>query len=372
MTARRIGMVAHAGLGGSGTVALDLSLALARRGHEVHMITPRRPFRMDAAGGVRVHVVDAVDHAMWETPPWSLALAGQIAEVTKREDLELLHAHFAMPYAVAAEIAGHVLGAQAPPRVVTLHGSDVELLGRDRPYAIMTEHALSRARALTVPSDHLRARAQDVFAMARDIDVVPNFVDGARFRPSAKRPSPSAGEVVIIHASNFRAVKRIDDVVSIFARVCAKRPARLLLVGDGAERAPAQARLTALGLADRVEAPGAITDVETWLARAHVALVPSERESFGLSALEALASGVPVVGSAVGGLANVVTDGATGRLADVGDVDAMVAATLDIVSEDARWQTMAEAARTEALSRFSPERALSAFEAIYDRVLATS
>jgi L-malate glycosyltransferase len=358
----RLGIVAHGGLGGSGTVAADIALGLARRGHEVHMVTPSRPFRL-RGDEVRSHVVEATEHPMWHAPPWTLAMASRIAAIAAEARLELIHAHFAVPYAVATELACQLLGRDAPRWVATLHGTDVAPLGADPGYGPVTRFALRRAAGISVPSAELRAQARTHLGVD-GVEVIANFVDGERFAPSAARSAPER-ELVLIHASNFRPVKRVGDVVEIFARVAARRPARLLLVGDGSERAGALAELAARGLSDRVEAPGARVDVERWLARAHIALVPSERESFGLAALEAQAAGVPVVGSCVGGLPEVVEHGAGGWLAPVGDVAAMAAHVLALAADPAAWQRAAERARTGALARFSPARALDAYEALY-------
>ncbi len=363
----RVGIVAHAELGGSGTVATDLAMGLAARGHDVHMITPRRPFRLASRCEVLVHEVTVAPHDMWESAPWSLAVASRVATVAAEAELDVLHAHFAIPYAVATELACRILGADAPPWIATLHGSDVEPLGNDPSYAPVLKYALSRAHHVTVPSQHLRELAEQQHALP--IEVIPNFVDGERFRPSPSRPLPSRG-ATFIHASNFRPVKRVGDVVAIFAAVAASTPARLLLVGDGPEREAALAELAARGLTDRVEAPGAQTDIERWLARAHVALLPSDRESFGLSALEALASGVPVVGTNVGGLPEVVEHGRTGYLAPVGDVTAMANAARALATDDEGWQEQADAARARALASFTPSRAIDAYEALYRAAIA--
>lgn len=365
----RIGIVAHAELGGSGTVATDLAVGLAARGHQVHMITPRRPFRLADRCDVTVHELRASSHAMWASPPWTLALASRIAEVAAEAELDLLHAHFAVPYAAATELACRILGGSGPRWIATLHGSDVDPLGGDPAYAPVIRYVLSRADRVTVPSVHLRSLAETELALATGIEVIPNFVDADRFRPAPDRAAPSAGPVTFVHASNFRAVKRLPDVVAIFARVAQRTDARLSLVGDGPERASTLARLEELGLSDRVEAPGAQRDIECWLAHAHVALLPSARESFGLSALEALAAGVPVVGSAVGGLPEVVEQGVSGSLAPVGDVEAMSEAALSIATDDARWRAMSEAGRARALAQFTPDRAIDAYEVLYRATL---
>jgi L-malate glycosyltransferase len=358
----RIGIVAHAELGGSGTVATDLAAGLADRGHEVHMITPRRPFRLQRPTGVLVHQVTAESHAMWSAPPWGLALAGHITTICHNASLDVLHAHFAIPYAAATELATHMLGDEAPPWVLTLHGSDVETLSSDPGYAELLRHVLRRAARTTVPSEYLRSRLNERVPGA-EAEVIPNFVDTSRFCPDPALAPPSSGPV-LVHASSFRPIKRVDDVVKIFANVAARLPARLLLLGDGPERKPALARLAALGLDDRVTAPGAQVDVQRWMKQAHLALLPSERESFGLAALEALASGVPVVGSQVGGLPEIVVQGRVGYLAAVGRVDEMSEAALRLLTDDETWYRARDAGRRHAQS-FSPERSFDAYERVY-------
>jgi N-acetyl-alpha-D-glucosaminyl L-malate synthase BshA len=359
-----MGIVAHAELGGSGTVATDLAMGLAERGHEVHMITPRRPFRLRDECDVRVHELEPSTHEMWDAAPWGLALASHVAEVASRFELEVLHAHFAVPYAASTELACRMLGDRAPLWIVTLHGSDVDPLGRDPAYAPVVRFALSRAHAITVPSRYLRGAATEL-AAGRPITVIPNFVDPQRFDVDPDRRSPAEREPLVVHASNFRHVKRVQDVVDVFARLATELPARLLLVGDGPELKPALDRLASMGLADRVQAPGAQRDIERWLARAHLALVPSEHESFGLAALEALACGVPVVGSDVGGLPEVVEHGRMGYLLPVGDVDAMAERARGLLTDDGRWEAMASAAREHAQAHFAPSRTLDAYEAVY-------
>jgi L-malate glycosyltransferase len=360
----RIGMVAHSGPGGSGTVAASLAHALGCRGHEIDLVTTQPCDRLRPEPHVTLHVVEPRAHAMWHAPPWSLALASRLAAVAREHALALLHAHYAVPYAIAADLSRQLL-ERPMPLVVTLHGTDVTELAESDDYGPLMRLTLGRADAITVPSGALAATLSGVLGV--DAEVVPNFVDADQFRP-APRPDPDGGELVLVHASNFRPLKRVGDVVAIFARVAAERPARLLLVGDGPDRPAALAELARLGLDDRVEAPGVRGDVERWLSRAHLALVPSEQESFGLFALEALACGTPVVGSRVGGLADVVVHGKTGMLAPVGDVAAMADHVIDLARDSVRLCTFSRAAAADARARFSTEAALDAYEAIYRRL----
>jgi N-acetyl-alpha-D-glucosaminyl L-malate synthase BshA len=356
-------MVAHAGVGGSGTVAAELAHGLAERGHQVHLIVAGRPPRLPPGSRVQLHLVEVIEHPMWPTAPWTLPLMSLIAEVASAERLDLLHAHFAVPYAIAADLARELLDRPVP-LVVTLHGSDVTQLAERREYRALIQRAVRNASAVTVPSLALRVEAEARFGTTQPITVIPNFVDSARFRPSADRSAPS-GSALLVHASNFRAVKRVEDVVAVFQGVATRANARLLLLGDGPRRGAALAELDRLGLGDRVEAHRAVPDVESWLGRAHVALLPSEQESFGLAALEALACGVPVVGSRVGGLPEVVAHGETGWLEPVGSVQAMAERVLSLVGDAAEWQRMSTAARHRAITCFPPAVAFEAYEAVY-------
>jgi N-acetyl-alpha-D-glucosaminyl L-malate synthase BshA len=359
----RIGIVAHGGPGGSGTVACSLAHALGCRGHEVHLVTTGRCARLHPKPRLTLHSVEAAPHPMWPTPPWSLALASHLARLARDHGLDLFHAHFAIPYAIAADLARQLLD-EPVPLVVTLHGTDVTQLAHEPSYGPLVRLALARAQAITVPS---RALALSVAALdpGRPIDIVANFVDADQFRPDPERPEPGAGELVLAHASNFRPVKRAGDAVAIFARVAAAIPARLLLVGDGPDRAAVMAEVQRLGLGDRVEAPGNRDDVECWLRRAHVTLVPSEEESFGLVALESLACATPVVGSRVGGLSEVVKHGETGLLAPAGDVAAMTSHVLALARDGSSWRALSRAAAADARARFSTAAALDAYERIY-------
>lgn len=360
---QRIGIVASPSLGGSGIVAAELAMGLAERGREVHFITTEKPFRLADHSGVHVHRIAPTPHPMWPSPPWGLALANGIAQVSRAHQLEVLHAHFAIPYGSAAGLACRMLGSAAPLWIATLHGTDATALAQDPAYRLLVEDVIVNANAVTAPSRHLGALVENIVP-GPQIEVVNNFVDVDRFVPSARRDDPSS-EAVLVHASNFREVKRVHDVVTAFARITEHVPARLLLIGDGPQRHEAIEQLTELGLRERIEAPGEQRDVEGWIARAHLALSPSAEESFGLAALEALACGVPVIGTRVGGLPEVVEHGGTGMLLPVGDVEGMAQAALALLRDPERWRAMALAARDRATKLFSLPRALVAYESLY-------
>jgi glycosyltransferase involved in cell wall biosynthesis len=400
----RIGITCNPTAGGSGIVATGIGLEMARRGHHVHFVCTDLPRRLPALlpDRVRFHPVRAREYPVFPTVPYSLALASMLVAVTRAEGLDIIHAHYAVPHATSAWMAREVLGDGAPWIVTTLHGTDITLVGSDDSYLPITRHSILKSDALTAPSASLRV---DTYARlgldpaSVPIEVVPNFVDTERFHPGFRRgapppgfrrgapppgsrrgapppgfrrgaPPPGSGEVapVIVHASNFRPVKRIADVVRIFARVAADRPARLLLIGDGPDRPAAEAQIAALGLTDRVRLVGEQDDVSALLRGCAAFLLPSERESFGLAALEALASGVPVVASAVGGLPEVVLDGETGFLCAPDDLEGMAARVGALLDDPGLRRTLGAAARADAVARFRLEPTVDRYEALYRRL----
>lgn len=377
--------------GGSGIVATEIGLGLARRGHEVHFVSAGVPVRLDrAADRVFLHEVTTGDHAaLQDTGTYPLALASKLIEVAQFAAIDLMHVHYAVPHATAAWMAREVLGPTAPKLVTTLHGTDITLVAADPSFLPITRFSIDRSDAVTTPSAFLRAatyerlgaRGATQSGERRAIDVIPNFVDTDRFAPAAARdvarlrrlfPDLQPDEAVLCHASNFRPVKRLGDVVAIFAAVAAQRPARLLLVGDGPERSRIEAQLRALGLRHRVALLGRQESCADWLRAADLFLLPSETESFGLAALEAMSCGVPVLASATGGLPEVIDHGETGLLLPVGDVAGFAAAALSLLADPTRRGAMAQAARQAAVTRFGREPAIDRYLALYRRVLISS
>jgi N-acetyl-alpha-D-glucosaminyl L-malate synthase BshA len=370
----RIGIVCYPTVGGSGAVAAELGKQLARRGHDIHVISYRLPFRLgDLQQNICFHEVDISTYPLFEYPPHDLALAVKMAEATREHGLELFHVHYAIPHAIAGFLAQQMLGAGAPRMVTTLHGTDITIVGQDRSFFEITKFGIERSHAVTAVSDFLRRMTVAEFQVAARIDVVPNFVDLHAYAPA--RPDRSAyagpGQKVLLHVSNFRPVKRVLDVVRIFERVTREVDAVLLMVGEGPERSSAQALARRLGLADRLRFLGTRQDVEDVAALADVFLLPSELESFGLSALEAMAAGVPVVGSDAGGLPEVVKHGESGYLLPVGDVEGMAARTIEVLRDDERRREIGEAARHRVASLFDADRVVAQYEAVYDRVMAS-
>jgi L-malate glycosyltransferase len=370
----RIGIVCYPTVGGSGAVAAELGKQLARRGHDIHVISYRLPFRLgDLQQNICFHEVDISSYPLFEYPPHDLALAVKMAEATREHGLELFHVHYAIPHAIAGFLAQQMLGKGAPRMVTTLHGTDITIVGQDRSFFEITKFGIERSDAVTAVSDFLKRMTVAEFQVASRIDVIPNFVDLHHYVPA--RPDRSAyagpGQKVLLHVSNFRPVKRVLDVVRIFERVNREVDSVLLMVGDGPERSSAQALARRLGLSDRLRFLGTRQDIEDVAALADVFLLPSELESFGLSALEAMAAGVPVIGSDAGGLPEVVRHAESGYLLPVGDVEGMAARTIEVLRDDERRREMGEAARHRVASLFDAERVVAQYEAVYERVMAS-
>ncbi len=373
----KIGITCYPTYGGSGAVATELGLELARRGHEVHFISYAQPFRLTHfIEGVYFHEVKVNTYPLFEYPPYSLALAVTMHEVARRESLDLFHVHYAIPHATAGWIARDMLRASGGDikLVTTLHGTDITLVGQDPSYWSITKFSIEKSDRLTAVSDWLRDQTHQDFDCARcAIDVIPNFIDPQvydRDRYGDRHPAfADPDEKVVMHISNFRAVKRIPDLIEIFHRVQKRIPARLVLVGDGPERQRAEDMADALGIADRVVFLGKFESVAELLAHSDLFLLPSEQESFGLVALEAQASGVPVVGTDDTGLCEVVENGVTGALHPVGDVTAMAESSIALLGDPARWEAMSRAARARAVERFATAEVVPRYEALYREVL---
>ncbi len=372
----KIGITCYPTYGGSGAVATELGLELARRGHEVHFVSYDLPFRLTGfRERVYFHEVEMDQYPLFEHPPYSLALAVAIHEVAQKEGLDVVHVHYAIPHAASAWIAREMLEGAAGPRIVTtLHGTDITLVGQHPSFKSITRFSIRKSDGLSAVSDYLKRETVANFGVDGDrIEVIPNFIDTNRYRPGLepchRATLAPGGEKIVMHVSNFRAVKRVEDVVTAFARVARTLPARLIMVGDGPERPRAAERAEALGVDDAVLFLGKHVAVEELLSCADLFLLPSESESFGLAALEAMACGVPVVASHTGGLPEVVTPGA-GALLPVGDAEGMGEAAAALLSDPARWKAASEEARGVAVERFSVERVVPVYEGWYERILA--
>jgi N-acetyl-alpha-D-glucosaminyl L-malate synthase BshA len=367
-----VGITCYPTVGGSGAVAAELGKQLARRGHSIHFISYRLPFRLgDFQQNVCFHEVDVSTYPLFEYPPHDLALAVKMAEVARDHKLDLFHVHYAIPHAIAGFLAQQMLGKAAPRMITTLHGTDITIVGQDRSFFEITRFGIERSDGVTAVSDFLSRMTAEEFHPKKPIETIPNFVDLQSY--PTERPDRSAyavpGQKVLLHISNFRPVKRIMDVVRIFERVNREVDAVLLMVGEGPERSSAQALGRRLGLNGRMKFLGTHTQVEEIAGMADIFLLPSELESFGLSALEAMACGVPVVGSDAGGLPEVVKHSESGYLLPVGDIEGMAARTIEILKDEKLRLQMGRAGRCRAESLFNADRVVSQYEHFYEKVL---
>jgi N-acetyl-alpha-D-glucosaminyl L-malate synthase BshA len=381
---RRIGITCYPTYGGSGVVATELGIELAARGHDVHFITSSPPFRLNGReANIRFHEVAVYNYPLFEHPPYDLALATRMAEVAEFYSLDLLHVHYAIPHSISGILARQMLETQQEPArrrylpiITTLHGTDITLVGLDRSYLPITRFGIEQSDGVTAISSHLRVRTREAFNIQGEIEVIRNFVNCdvyvrvptkvAEMRPRFAAPN----EKLLVHLSNFRPVKRVLDVVEVFAKVAAALPARLMLIGDGPDRSSAEYLAMNLGVADRVHFLGKQDNVNELLPLADLMLMPSEMESFGLAALEAMACGVPTIATRVGGVPELIDDGVNGLLFPVGDIAAMAAAAIALLNDPARHAAMSLAARRTAQDRFCATRIIPLYEAYYERVLA--
>ncbi len=371
----RIGIVCYPTFGGSGVVATELGKGLAAKGHEVHFITYDQPARLGSFhANVYYHEVRVSDYPLFDYPPYELVLASKMVEVARQRNLDLIHAHYAIPHASAAYTARAILEQEGlrVPYITTLHGTDITLLGRDPSFEPVISFAINQSDAVTAVSQSLKDDTRHLFGVNRDIEVIPNFFCPNHFAIPVKEDLRAAlapsKEPIITHISNFRPLKRVKDVVQAFARVRATLPAKLLFIGDGPERHAAEVLAEQLGVHRDTLFLGKVKNPIEALLISDLFMLPSESESFGLSALEAMAAGVPVVASTAGGISEVVEDGVAGILCPIGDVDALAAAALHLLSDPARLERFSLQALQSA-NRFHIERVLPEYERVYRRVL---
>jgi N-acetyl-alpha-D-glucosaminyl L-malate synthase BshA len=375
----KIGITCYPTYGGSGVVGTELGIELATRGHEVHFIAYQQPIRLNMQQPqIFFHEVTVSQYPLFEYPPYDLALATRMAEVAEIYDLDILHVHYAIPHSVSALLARQMLQAMDKPRrlpfVTTLHGTDITIVGADRSYLPVTRYSIEQSDGVTSISNYLKQRTVQEFAIRHPIEVIHNFVNCDTYKRDAgaaerRREFASKDERILVHLSNFRPVKRICDVIEIFDRVHKKVPSRLLLMGDGPERSRAEWLVSQKKLRDKVEFLGKVDRVNEKLSVADLMLMPSEMESFGLAALEAMACEVPTIATDVGGVPEVIEHGRTGFLRPVGDVEKMAEDAISVLSDDKRLREMGHLARWEAQSRFCASRIIPEYEKFYERVL---
>jgi L-malate glycosyltransferase len=374
-----VGIICYATVGGSGIVATQLGTALADRGHDVHLVSTEMPFRLgDFHPGLAFHQVQTPSYPLFREPQYVLSLANKIVQVGREFQLDIIHAHYAVPHATAAILARQVLataGRDRTPKVVTtLHGTDITLVGSDPSYSEIVSFSIDQSDGITAVSDSLRAATATELCIQSDIAVIPNFLDCGVYR---RMPAPTLRQrfshdesaKLVIHVSNLRPVKRIDAVIEVFARIASRIPSRLLLVGDGPELGTAYRLSRELGIASQVDALGAQEAIIPLLSIADVFLLPSAQESFGLAALEAMACGVPVVASRVGGLPEVIEDGVSGFLRDLTDLDGMADAAVGLLQDPDLHARVTQAARRRVTGQFCSDRVVPMYEEFYRRVL---
>lgn len=370
----RIGIVCYPTFGGSGVLATELGKALAQKGHQVHFITYQQPVRLTSfIPNIFYHEVQVPTYPLFDYPPYETALASTMVDVIKNNHLQLLHVHYAIPHASAAYMAKKILAQDGIhiPVITTLHGTDITLVGRDKMYAPVVAFSINQSDAITAVSNNLRDETFKTFKIEKPIEVIHNFVDVQRFNrkpiDAFKKVIAPNGERILMHASNFRRIKRVQDVVKIFNEVNKQIPSKLLFVGDGPERATAEDLSRQLGICDEILFVGKQEQMEDILAIADLFLLTSEYESFGLAALEAMAAGVPVVSTNAGGLSEIMAEG-VGYMGDVGDVETMSRQAIDILQNDDRLQQFKQAAMQHA-NNFDIHNIIPLYEKLYDEVL---
>jgi L-malate glycosyltransferase len=378
----KIGITCYPTYGGSGVVATELGLELAHRGHEVHFISYAQPIRLtELHANIHYHEVDVSRYPLFDYPPYDLALATRMAEVSELYGLDLLHVHYAIPHSVSALLARQMLAAkpkgQRLPFVTTLHGTDITLVGLDRSYLPITRFSIEQSDGVTAVSKYLQERTRREFDVRNNIQVIYNFVNCETYSrnvATAEQRIEYAGEDerILVHLSNFRPVKRVTDTIEILERVRKKLPAKLLLIGDGPDRSRAEWLAVQKGIHNDVIFLGKQDQIIEKLALADILLMPSELESFGLAALEGMACEVVPIATRVGGVPEVIEHGKSGYLADVGDVDTMAGYAIELLSDDGRLQAMAKACRGVAQSRFCASKIIPQYEEFYRRTLESS
>ena len=374
----KIGIVCYPTFGGSGVVATELGKALADHGHQVHFVTYNQPARLDFfSANLFYHEVSVSNYPLFDYPPYELALASRLVDVVRFEKLDILHVHYAIPHASAAFMAKQILLTYGIyiPVVTTLHGTDITLVGKDRTFKPVVTFSINKSDGVTAVSQHLRHDTYEFFEIERDIKVIPNFIDLTRFSLKAKdhfkKAIAPSGEKILVHTSNFRKVKRTEDVIRIFAKVIKQIPSKLLMVGDGEERSDCEQLCRDLDVCDNVRFLGKQDAIEEILSVADLFIMPSQSESFGLAALEAMACKVPVISTNAGGLPELNIEGVTGFLKNVGDVDGMAEKTIYILEDEDRLAQFKENALARA-KEFDLANILPLYEDYYVEVIEKS
>ncbi len=374
----KIGIVCYPTFGGSGVVATELGKSLANEGHRIHFIAYQQPQRLEHFHElISYHEVRVPSYPLFEYPPFGVALAGKMVDVVRHEQLDILHVHYAIPHASAAFIAKQILAQEqiSIPTITTLHGTDITLVGRDETYGPVVEFSINQSEGVTAVSENLKKETLEIFNIDRDIQVIPNFIDLSRFTRKNKdhfrKAIATHDEKVLIHTSNFRKVKRVDDVVRVFQKISQEIPSKLLFVGDGPERSHVEQLSRELGVCDDIKFLGKQEPVEELLAISDLFFMPSESESFGLAALEAMACKVPVISSNTGGIPELNIQGKTGFMSDIGAIDDMAANGIKLLKDDELLNEFRENAYQQA-SKFKLSNIVPLYINVYEDVLKGS
>ncbi len=370
----KVAIVCYPTHGGSGVIASELAIGLAGRGHEIHIVSYAQPFRLRSFHqNIFIHEVEVSSYPLFKYPPYALGLATKLVEIVEGYDLELIHAHYAVPHAASAYLAKQILAGHKVKTITTLHGTDITLVGSDRSFHRVIKFTIEKSDGVTAVSHYLKQRTVAEFDIRREIRVIYNFIDTRRSAPERNECSRETyapkGEKILMHASNFRPVKRVGDVVRIFAKLQDRVPAKLILIGDGPERIFIQQLVKELKLSDRVYFLGEQDYLEPLFFCADLFLLPSEQESFGLTALEAMACGVPVIGARTGGLPEVISHGETGFLFPIGEIDSMADHAVELLKDPEKHELFRRRARKRAGECFNTDHIIPQYESYYEEVL---
>jgi len=371
----KIGITCYPTYGGSGVVATELGKALAKRGHQIHFISYALPFRLDSfVENIVFHEVETSSYPLFEFPLYSLALASKMVEVARYEDLDLLHVHYAIPHASSAYLAKQMLKGKKDLKIITtLHGTDITLVGLEPSFLPLVKFSIEESDGVTAVSRFLKEKTLTNYNIEKDIEVIPNFIDTNIYKPISnsefKKYIAPNGEKILMHTSNFRPVKRVPDTIKIFEQVFKEIPSKLVLVGDGPERSDCEKLCRQINLCEHVKFLGKQDGLVDILNAADVFLIPSQSESFGLAALEAMACGVPVVSSSVGGLPELVKHNDSGFIAEIGDIDRMSKYVIDLLTNSRKYEIFSNNARRRAIELFGIDKIVPYYENYYQTVL---
>ncbi len=371
----KIGITCYPTYGGSGVVATELGKALALKGHQIHFISYALPFRLsNFIENITFHEVEMSNYPLFEFPLYSLALTSKMVEVAEYENLDLLHVHYAIPHATSAYLAKQIIKSKKDlPFITTLHGTDITLVGLEPSFMPLVKFSTEASDGVTAVSRFLKEKTLTNYNIEKDIEVIPNFIDSELYKPTVKTEfhkhiAPN-NEKVLVHTSNFRVVKRVSDTIKIFEKVLKEMPAKLLLVGDGPDRSECERLSRELKICDHVKFLGKQDGLVEILNASDLFLIPSQSESFGLAALEAMACGLPVISSSVGGLPELVAHNETGYIAEIGDIDRMAKYAVDLLTNERKYKSFSEASRKRSVEKFDKSVIVPMYEALYKKVI---